>query len=86
MPVIVSADQAHPTRRRASSNGTGFWLTSYIGANRYTPNAAVPPEPNVIYPMAFFVEQDAGAVVGAHYHQADQFQVVTAGAGPPRPS
>jgi len=81
MPVIATPDQVHPTRRRASSNGTGFWLTSYIGANRYTPNAAAPPEPGEIYPMAFLVEQDAGAVVGAHYHQADQFQVVVAGAG-----
>ena len=36
MPVIASADDAQPTRRRANSNGTGFWLTSYIGANRYT--------------------------------------------------
>jgi hypothetical protein len=31
--------------------------------------------------MAFLVEQDAGAVVGAHYHQADQFQVIVAGSG-----
>jgi len=54
MPVIATADQARPTRRRASSNGTGFWLTSYIGANRYTPDAAAPPEPGEIYPMAFW--------------------------------
>ena len=81
MPVIATADRVRPTRRRASSNGTGFWLTSYIGANRYTPNAAAPPEPGKIYPMAFLVEQDAGAVVGAHYHQADQFQVIVAGSG-----
>ncbi len=26
--------------------------------------------------MAFLVEQDADAVVGAHYHQADRFQVI----------
>ncbi len=81
MPMIVTADQARPTRRRASSNGTGFLLTSYIGANRYTPDVAPPREPDAIYPMAFLVEQDAGAVVSAHYHQADQFQVIVAGAG-----
>ncbi len=81
MPVIATADRARPTRRRASSNGTGFWLTSCIGANRYTSNAAAPPEPGEIYPMAFLVEQDAGAVVGAHYHQADQFQVIVSGSG-----
>ncbi|HEY2620091.1 MAG TPA: hypothetical protein VGI78_22300 [Acetobacteraceae bacterium] len=81
MPVIISADDAHPTRRRASSNGTGFWLTSYIGVNRYTASAETPPEPGAIYPMAFLVEQDPDAVVGAHYHQADQFQVMVAGNG-----
>jgi hypothetical protein len=81
MPVIVSADEARPTRRRASSNGTGFWLTSYIGANRYTATAGTPPASSALYPMAFLVEQDPGAVVGAHYHQADQFQVMVGGSG-----
>jgi hypothetical protein len=81
MPVIASAEDAAATRRRASSNGTGFWLTSYIGANRYSPDAGSSPEPGTIYPMAFLVEQDPGAVVGAHYHQADQFQVMVAGSG-----
>jgi hypothetical protein len=81
MPVIASADSARPTRRRASSNGTGFWLTSYIGANRYSPAAEEPPGPGTIYPMAFLVEQDPGTIVGAHYHQADQFQVVVGGSG-----
>ncbi len=81
MPVIASADDACPTRRRASSNGTGFWLTSYIGANRYTAGADASAEPGAIYPVAFLVEQDADAVVGAHYHQADQFQVMVAGNG-----
>ena len=31
--------------------------------------------------MAFLVEQDPGEVANAHYHQADQFQVVVAGEG-----
>jgi hypothetical protein len=81
MPVIASAETARATRRRASSNGTHFWLTTYIGANRYTRGDEAPPGPGTIYPMAFLVEQDADAVVGAHYHQADQFQVVVGGSG-----
>jgi hypothetical protein len=81
MPVIASAEDARATRRRASSNGTPFWLTSYVGANRYTQGAGEPPAPGTIYPMAFLVEQDPEAVVGAHYHQADQFQVMVGGAG-----
>lgn len=81
MPVIVSPEQARATRRRASSNGTGFWLSSYIGANRYTAGADAARQPGALYPMAFLVEQDPGAVVGAHYHQADQFQVMVSGSG-----
>ena len=81
MPVIASADDARTTRRRASSNGTQFWLTTYIGANRYTTGAAEPPGPGTVYPMAFLVEQDPDEVVGAHYHQADQFQVMVEGGG-----
>ena len=81
MPVIACADDVRPSRRRANSNGADFWLTTYIGANRYTSGAETSPEPGTIYPMAFLVEQDAGAIVGAHYHQADQFQVVVGGAG-----
>jgi hypothetical protein len=81
MPVTALADAVRATRRRASSNGTPFWLTSYIGANRYTAGAGDPPAPGTVYPMAFLVEQDPGEVVGAHYHQADQFQVMMAGDG-----
>lgn len=79
--IIASADDVSASRRRASSNGTGFWLTSYIGANRYTRGEETPPGPGTIYPMAFLVEQDPNAVVGAHYHQADQFQVMVQGSG-----
>ena len=80
MPIVASADVARATRRRASSNGSQFWLTTFIGANRYTVGADGPP-PGAIYPMAFLVEQDADEVVGAHYHQADQFQVMIGGSG-----
>ena len=81
MPVFASAQDARATRRRASSNGTGFWLTTYLGANRYVVADGALPQPGAIYPMAFLVEQDPEAVVGAHYHQADQFQVVVGGNG-----
>ena len=81
MPVTASADAVRATRRRASSNGTNFWLTSYIGPNRYTAGAAELPGPGTIAPVAFLVEQDPGEVVGAHYHQADQFQLMVAGGG-----
>ena len=81
MPVIAAAETASATRRRASSNGAEFWFTSFIGANRYSPGVGPAPGPEALYPMAFLVEQDANAVVGAHFHQSDQFQVMLDGAG-----
>ena len=81
MPMIAEATEAAASRRRASSNGTEFWFTSYIGPNRYRPAAAPPPEPGTKMPMAFLVEQDPGTTVAAHFHQADQFQLIVAGGG-----
>jgi hypothetical protein len=81
MPIAASAEAARATRRRASSNGTPFWFTSYVGANRYTLADAAPPEPGTPYPVAFLVEQDPGSVTAPHFHQADQFQVIVGGAG-----
>ena len=34
MPVIASSVEAAKTRRRSSSDGTGFWHTTFIGTNR----------------------------------------------------
>ena len=81
MPLIAAAATAQATRRRASSDGTGFWHTTYLGANRYRPDTAPPPAPGTLYPMAFLVEQDPASTVRAHFHQADQFQVMVAGDG-----
>jgi len=81
MLVTTAAEAALATRRRAQSNGATFWHTTFIGANRYRPDAAPPPEPDAIYPMAFLVDQDADVTVGAHFHQSDQFQVVVGGSG-----
>ena len=39
------------------------------------------PDPATLFPMAFLVEKDPGAVVQPHFHRADQYQVVVAGGG-----
>lgn len=79
--MILTADStvAHQTNRRKTGNG---WHTTYIGKNRNTlqEGEAAPPADG-IYPMAFLVEKDAGAVVKPHFHQADQYQVVVQGGG-----
>jgi len=80
MTLTVTAETARASRRRGESNGATYWVTTFIGANRHTLPADAPsPAEEEIYPMAFLIEQDAGAVVQPHFHQADQFQVVVGG-------
>ncbi|MBW4093022.1 MAG: hypothetical protein HIU82_18265 [Proteobacteria bacterium] len=79
MLLVADSRVARETARRRTANG---WNTTFIGANRHTRAASEPvPEPGTLYPMAFLVEKDAGAVVHPHFHQADQFQVVMGGSG-----
>src|ERR1700688_3914012 len=81
MPVIATADDASINRRRGSAaDGVTFWHTLYIGTTRYNMEPGTPdPEPGVCFPMAFLVGQDPGSTASAHYHQANQFQLVVHG-------
>lgn len=79
--MILTADSsvAHQTNRRKTHNG---WHTTYIGQNRNTlKEGDTVPSSEGLYPMAFLVEKEAGAVVHPHFHQADQYQVVVQGSG-----
>lgn len=79
--MIVTADSVttRASNRRKTGNG---WNTAFIGRNKNTlKEGETPPAAGVIYPMAFLVEKDPGAVVRPHFHAADQFQVVTQGGG-----
>jgi len=83
MTLIATAEAARTNRKRAvAGDGMGFWHTLYLGRTRYNmaPGEADPPTGG-LFPMAFLVEQDPGEVAHAHYHQADEFQVVVAGGG-----
>jgi hypothetical protein len=80
MSIAITAEAARPSRRRGESNGSTYWVTTFLGANRHTlPEDAPVPGEDEIYPMAFLVEQDPTKVVQPHWHQADQFQVVVGG-------
>lgn len=79
--MILTADSvaARAANRRKTGNG---WNTAFIGQNRNTlREGEAPPDSGTLYPMAFLVEKDAGAVVRPHFHEADQFQVVVQGGG-----
>lgn len=89
MAVATSSTEAAGTRRRSSSDGTGFWHTTFIGTNRIL-RREYPEHPlsqgdlpalATLYPVGFLVEQDPNTTVRAHFHEADQFQVVVGGAG-----
>ena len=79
--MLATADAAVQlaTSRKRTGNG---WITPFIGKNRNTiaPGEA-PPADGVLYPVAFLVEKDAGAVVKVHLNSADQYQVVIQGGG-----
>jgi hypothetical protein len=71
------------TRKAIVANGVSAYLTTFFGTNfaMRGPDLPLPPGPEVVYPMAFLVEQSAGSTVQAHFHAANQFQVVVAGRG-----
>ncbi len=79
--MILTADSitAHRNNRRKTANG---WHTTFIGQNRNTLQPGeTAPSTEGLYPMAFLVEKEAGAVVHPHFHRADQYQVVVQGSG-----
>jgi len=79
MILTVDSVVAHRTNRRRTANG---WHTTFIGQNRNTLKEGEPvPSEQALYPMAFLVEKEAGAIVRPHFHQADQYQVVVQGSG-----
>lgn len=81
MPLMASAEQVRANRRRGqAADGVTFWHTLYLGTSRYNMAPGTPDPPaGALFPMAFLVEQDPDSVTHAHYHRADQFQVVVAG-------
>lgn len=80
---IAPRDAVAPTRRAILPNGVPAHLTTYFGTNFATRTAETPPPPGpeVIYPMGFLVEQGAETLVQAHFHAANQWQVVVGGEG-----
>ena len=79
MILAADSERARQSNRRKTGNG---WHTTFIGENRNTLKPGeTAPEAGLLYPMAFLVEKEAGAVVKPHFHQADQFQVIVQGGG-----
>lgn len=88
MIICVSREQAASTRQDyTNAFGARASVETYMGTNRAriaggdereTPGSI---DPAASYPMAYLVSQAPGSTLGAHYHQADQFQVFVGGSG-----
>ena len=79
MTLTADSIVAHNTARRKTANG---WHTTFIGQSRITlQDGGQAPSGEGVYPMAFLVEKEPGAVVRPHFHQADQYQVIVQGGG-----
>lgn len=65
-------------RERARAEGRNVWNTGYLGSRLGGP---VPDSVDALYPDAYLVEQGPADVLPAHYHRADEFQVVLSGWG-----
>jgi len=80
---IADAQQVSATRRPVVANGVPAHITTYFGTNFAIRTAETPPPPGpeTVYPMGFLVEQAAETLVQAHFHAANQWQVVVGGDG-----
>jgi hypothetical protein len=73
MTVAVSMFESTENRiRKVLKNGTGYFRSRFINDE----NSGQPEGPT-----CYLIEQDPNTVIGAHFHQANQFQVIVAGGG-----
>jgi len=78
---MIQAMDAHAAREKNRRPAREGFNTLYMGINRYHRTAeTVDPDPSTIYPVAFLVEKDPGAIIHPHFHVTEQFQVVVGGA------
>ncbi len=79
MILTADSDIARQTNKRRATEG---WNTLFIGANRFSKKPDDPtPDADTLFPVAFLVEKEPGAIVRPHFHQAEQFQIVVGGGG-----
>ena len=72
MPEVVSiADKSIKRERFSTRNGGDFWRMQLIDH----------PRDRVDAPEAFVIEGDPGRQLRTHFHDVDQFQIITSGSG-----
>lgn len=81
MPVVGSREDGLAARRAIVANGVPLHTASFIGLNWTAREGQPEPDSETLQPVAYLVEQPPGAVVAAHFHRVNQFQVAIAGSG-----
>jgi hypothetical protein len=82
MMLARSADAAAATRHHyIGQGGHSSWVTGYFGTEPLTDPSLPRPAADALFPVAFMVEEHAGATLDPHFHRADQFQLFVAGDG-----
>lgn len=82
MRVVAPVEEASRTRRHMLVHGKDFWHTNYMGMiGRERPADVPEPGPDELYPMAFMIDQWPDIEGAAHFHRANQFQVIVGGGG-----
>jgi hypothetical protein len=81
MPVVGSREDGLAARRPIVANGVPLHTASFIGLNWTAREGQPEPDSETLQPVAYMVEQPPGAVVAAHFHRVNQFQVAIAGSG-----
>ncbi len=77
MALVAHADKALLNRYSPHSNSNS--RTQFIGEDRHRVSGQ--PEPGVLFPIAYLVEQGPHTTLRPHFHVADQFQVFVTGEG-----
>ena len=79
--MIVTRSSNDVRRVRGSRPERDVWVTGYMG--KHAGDALPGPDeaPRVLFPDAYVIDQGPGVVLGAHFHRADQFQVIVGGSG-----
>ncbi len=57
------------------------WVMGYFGVEPFADRSLPRPAPDTLHPVAFMVEEEPGATLNAHFHEADQFQLFVTGDG-----
>jgi hypothetical protein len=79
--MIVSRSSSDVRRVRGSRPDRDVWVTGYMGKFAGTATPGPDEAPRTLFPDAYLIDQGPGVVLGAHFHRANQFQVIVDGSG-----